>query len=162
MQMLFRDRWFTKQATALKQGMYVTALSILKNESDTEDAIQNAVMIAYKNLDALSSKDKFKPWIFRILKNECYRIIKLRSYSLDDEVEIEDPKSDVDHEGNMTLWEAVNKLDEKYREVVMLYYYQGFKIPEVANILEISGDNVKQRLSRARKELKVYLEDYYG
>lgn len=162
MQMLFRDRWFSKQATSLKQGMYFTALSILKNESDAEDAIQNAVMIAYKNLDALSSKDKFKPWIFRILKNECYRLIKLRSYSLDDEIEIEDPKSDVDHEGNMTVYEAVNSLDEKYREVVMLYYYQGFKIPEVADILEISTDNVKQRLSRARKELKVYLEDYYG
>lgn len=162
MQMLLRDRWFTKQTKALKQGMYVVALSILKNESDTEDALQNAVMIAYKNLDALSSKDKFKPWIFRILKNECYRIIKLRNYSLDDEIEIEDPKSDIDHESQMTVWDAVNKLDEKYREVVMLYYYQGFKIPDIADVLEISTDNVKQRLSRARKELKGYLEDYYG
>ena len=70
MQMLLRDRWFSKQAKALQDGLYVTALSILRNESDAEDAVQNAVMKAYKNLDALSSKDKFKPWIFRILKND--------------------------------------------------------------------------------------------
>ena len=162
MQMLLRDRWFSKQAKALQEGLYVTALSILKNESDAEDAVQNAVMKAYKNLDALSSKDKFKPWIFRILKNECYRIIKLRNLSLDDEIEIEDPHSDIDHEQNMTVWDAVNKLDRKYREVVVLYYYQGLKIPDIAEALEISRDNVKQRLSRARKELKSDLEGYYG
>jgi RNA polymerase sigma-70 factor (ECF subfamily) len=62
----------------------------------------------------------------------------------------------------MTVWDAVNKLDRKYREVVVLYYYQGLKIPDIAEALEISRDNVKQRLSRARKELKSDLEGYYG
>ena len=154
---MLKERWFCKQLDHIKNTMFVLAMSILKNESDVQDAIQNTLMIAYEHLDDLRFKDKFKPWILRILKNECYKIVKKREYSLDEETITEESKG-LSNEMKMTIWDYVNSLDEIYRNVIILYYYEGLSIKDIASTLDISSDNVKKRMSRARMFLKKYME----
>lgn len=75
-----KTAWFCQKISQLKNSMYVTAIGILRNKEDAEDAIQNALMQGYDHLDDLRFFDKIKPWILRILVNECYKILKKRMY----------------------------------------------------------------------------------
>jgi len=154
-----RTAWFCRKVGDLKQGMYVLAVSILKNETDAEDAMQNALMQAYQHLDELRIFDKFKPWLFKILTNECYHIIRGRRYEEDiDEITITSPRSDTDSETKMFLWEVVKSLPEDYRTVIVLFYYENLRISDIAQVLGASTDTVKKRLSRAREKLRGLLD----
>ena len=62
-----KNRWFCSQVSGLKNCMYALAMSILKNDADAEDAIQNALLSAYEHLEDLRLFDKIKPWILTIL-----------------------------------------------------------------------------------------------
>ena len=61
-------------------------------------------------------------------------------------------------EDRITLWETVNRLDDEYRMVIILFYYEGMKIKDIAKTLEISEANVKKRLQRARQQLSQMLD----
>ncbi len=60
---------------------------------------------------------------------------------------------------DFTIFDAVSKLPEKYKTVVLLYYVEEYKVDEIAKILDISSSAVKKRLQRAREMLKVYEDD---
>lgn len=154
----FKEKWYENQINKLRQTMYILALSILKNEADVEDAIQNTLIISYEHLDELRMKDKFKPWILQILKRECYRIQKKKMYTIDDDSMIEDNHQNHDID-KMTLWQYISILDEKYREVIILFYFESMSIKDIAQTLQIEESNVKKRLSRARLNLKQKLEE---
>ena len=138
--------------------MYGLAVGILKNSEDAEDAIQNALIQAYEHLDDLSVLEKFRPWLMRILANECYRIMKKRKYyfDIDETYDIADDK--IMFEEQLELWHMIQSLKPAYRTAIMLYYYEGLSIRDMSELLQISEDNVKQRLSRARKQLKAFWE----
>lgn len=154
-----RTAWFSRKAGDLKQGMYVLAVSILKNETDVEDAMQNALMQAYQHLDELRIFDKFKPWLFKILTNECYRIIRERRYEEDiDEIAVPSLRQDTDSETKVFLWETVQSLPEDYRTVIILFYYEDMRISDIAQVLGTSADTIKKRLSRAREKLRGLLD----
>ena len=76
-------KWFSRNVEELKQPMYGLAIGIMKNREDAEDAMQNALILAYEHLDELSMMEKFRPWIMRILTNECFRMLKKRRYHTD-------------------------------------------------------------------------------
>jgi len=158
-----KNKWFCRKVSELKNGMYSVAIGILKNEADADDALQNTLIASYKHLDQLKFAEKFKPWIYKILTNECYRIINNRKY--DDNIDEIDcaTHSKQDYETKETLWSIVNSLELNYRTVIILFYYENMSIKDIANTLNISTDNVKQRLSRARTKLKSLLnqEDFY-
>lgn len=154
----WKTDWFARRVQELKNPMYGLAVGILKNQEDAEDAIQNALILAYEHMDDLSMLEKFKPWMMRILANECYRMIKKRKFytDIDETYDIADEK--IAFEEQVTLWELIQSLKAKYRTVIILFYYEGMSIREISGILEISEDNVKKRLSRARTKLKAFLE----
>ncbi len=158
-----KNKWFCRKVSELKNGMYSVAIGILKNEADADDALQNTLIASYKHLDQLKSTEKFKPWIYRILTNECYRIINNRKYDANiDEIGCA-AYNKQDYETKQTLWSIVNSLELNYRTVIILFYYENMSIKDIAKTLNISTDNVKQRLSRARTKLKSLLnqEDFY-
>lgn len=138
--------------------MYGLAIGIMKNREDAEDAMQNALILAYEHLDELSMMEKFRPWMMRILTNECFRMLKKRRYHTDIEemYDLADQKQDFVEQ--VTLWEVVDGLKLEYRTVILLYYYEGLSIRQIARTLDISEDNAKKRLSRARGKLKEFLE----
>ena len=150
-------QWFLQEVQACEPAMYRLAMGILCNGEDAADAAQEAICIAYQKLHTLRQKDRFKPWLLRILTNECYAIIRQRQRFTESE-SIPEPAAAGELERDTELWQAVCDLSEQLRSVVVLYYYEGFTAREIGGILRISEANVKTRLSRARKCLRQRLE----
>ena len=65
---------FIEEVRAAEEMLYHTALSVLRNEADTADAVQKALLKAYENLPSLREDRYFRSWLVRILLNECYKI----------------------------------------------------------------------------------------
>lgn len=132
--------------------------SYLKNLQDAEDVCQTVFMKLY-NLDKkFNDQAHEKAYILHITANVCKDLLKSswkkRNVDFESIGEIEAPmieKNDILHQ--------VNQLEDKYRTVIYLYYYEGYKVAEVAKILKISVANVKIRLSRGREQLKDILEE---
>lgn len=150
-------KWFTDQIKENEKAMYHLAIGILGNAEDAADAAQEAILAAYEKLPSLRRKESFRPWLMRILTNECYGILRKRKkvVSLDEVYDLPAPSTG---EENLQLWQAVGKLNRQLRAVVILYYYHGFSGKEIGSILGITEANVKTRLSRARKHLRILLE----
>lgn len=138
-----------------KQSMYRLALGILGNQQDAEDAISETIIKAYENLASLRNNSKFKSWIMTILVNVSKNMLtkKNRILLVDDITVFEGTVKDSQND----IWDSIMALDELHRQIIILYYYDGFSTKEIARILELPKGTVKSRLSRGREKLKVLL-----
>ncbi|WGV58719.1 sigma-70 family RNA polymerase sigma factor [Brevibacillus brevis] len=143
----------------VESSLYHTAKSILKKEEDIADALQETILKAFKSLHSLREPQLFKTWMFRILINECNKIVANRSRNvLMDEFPIQlslSPKDEL-----IDLRDAVERLDEQQRLVIVLHYFEDMPLRQVAEILEISESAAKMRLSRARNNLMEKLHTF--
>ncbi|BCZ47228.1 hypothetical protein psyc5s11_32950 [Clostridium gelidum] len=139
-------------------SLYRLSKSILKNEADVQDAISETIIKAYTNIYKLKLMDSFKPWIMKILVNECYSIIKKHKKLelVDDFADYEGSYEDKT-EDNLMFY--VNQLDEEFKSVIILFYYDDISIKNISIILNISEGTVKSRLSRAKAKLKAMMEN---
>lgn len=150
---------FTLLVEKNKLKMYKVAKSILKNEDDVCDAIQNALMSAYTNINKLQNSQFFSTWIIRILINKCYDIAnknqKVYSNVIDiDEYNTDDGLKSYDSYDSESLVENVlSTIDEDLKTITVLYYYNDYSVSEIARILDIPEGTVKSRLSRARSKI---------
>lgn len=155
---LDRER-FVAQVTELQETLYRTARSILRNEQDAQDAVQEAVTQAFARLHTLRDPAKFKPWLLRILVNTCYDAYRRRRstvYLEAVEETLAAPQSDC--EERMSLWSAVMRLPEEQKAVVTLFYYEDLPIRAISEVLGVTQGTVKTRLSRARGRLRQMLD----
>lgn len=144
-----------------KLKMYKTARAILKNEDDICDAIQEALISAYTNLNKLNEAKYFSTWIIRILINKCYDIISKNKKieNCVDISEIQDIKSYDEYESDSIVNKVLNIIEEDLKVIVILYYYDGFSVKEISKIINIPEGTVKSRLSRARDKLYNLLKE---
>ena len=135
--------------------MYVTAKSILKDDNDCADAIQNAIVKAFMKRHSLKNEAYAKTWLIRIVINECYSILRSsrKVVSLEECKELDRAYAE-DKKDYGELYAAVRHLKEDLRMVVVLYYIEEFSCKEIAAILEISEGAVQKRLARARAKMK--------
>lgn len=135
--------------------MYVTAKSILKDDNDCADAIQNAIVKAFMKRHSLKNEAYAKTWLIRIVINECYSILRSsrKIVSLEECKELNDTYAE-DKKDYGELYAAVRHLKDDLRMVVVLYYIEEFSCKEIAAILEISEGAVQKRLARARAKMK--------
>ena len=150
-------RWFTEQVRPLLDTLYRVAYSLLQSDADAQDAAQACVEQAYRSLGTLQDRGKFRPWLLRILKNECYRMLREKKRYI--------PFDDLPDEGAepfdaLDLKTAFLRLSSESRLAVTLYYYEGYKTREIADILKLSENTVKTRLLQGRKLLKTKLEGW--
>lgn len=148
-------QWFARQVKALEPAMYRLAMGLVGNDYDAADAAQEAICKAYARLETLRRPEQFRPWLLRILTNECYEILRQRQRYAETEAI---PEGEAPPPEPSPVWQAVCDLNEQMRAVVILYYYEGFQSREIAAILHLSDATVKARLSRARKRLREMLE----
>ena len=148
-----------------EKSMYILAKGIVKNDADVADVIQESILKAYTNFESLQNKDKFKPWILRIVHNTAIDFIKKQREILDDNQaeQIAVREDSIDKETKVTVWEAVQKLNFPYQTVIILYYYSGYSTEQISEITSISVVNVRKQLSRGRKMLAKLLnkEDFF-
>lgn len=130
----------------------------LKNYSDTEDIFQTVFLKYILHSEPFESEEHEKAWIIRVAVNACKDLLKnvFRSRTVPLETLVETPQAqELRH---TELLEAVLSLPAKYKDVVYLYYYEGYSAEEISRILKKNVNTVYTLLTRARKILKKELE----
>lgn len=148
---------FLRLALDAEPTLFHVSFSILHNEQDCADAVQEAILKAYENRHKLKEIKYFKTWIVRIVINECYSILrkKKRFQTYDDQVQKDNTYlSNYIKEEYIDLYQAIDRLSQKQKICVILYYLEDYAVAEIANVLKIPIGTVKSRLNHARKELK--------
>lgn len=137
-----------------KSAMYKTAISILHNDADAADAIQETILTCWKNIKTLKQDKYFKTWLIRILINRCKDMIKKNSKTVYvesyDGIEMETDNTLSDR----SVKESLDGLSDNYRLILTLYYTQGLSIKEISKLLDMKENTVKTRLSRGRAEFR--------
>ncbi len=134
-----------------KDGMYRLAFSILRNDADAQDAVSEAIVLAFEKCHQLRKRPSAKSWLMQILVNSSKKIaLQSNKYVLlENEIQYEQAEEFKDDD----MWETVMELDEEFREVVVLYYYEQFSVREIGKMLRVPEGTVKSRLARAREKL---------
>ena len=144
------------------------ALGLLGNEEDAKDISQEAFVAAHRARDTLGEGRPGFPWFYRILRNRCLNFLRSRKrraeVSIDILVERESPVESPDRrvsrrEDAKALSEALFRLTEEHREVVILRSFNDLSYREIAEALGISEGTVMSRLFYARKALCAHLKD---
>lgn len=140
--------------------MYALARSIVKNDADAADVIQDAILKAYTNLSQLRDRDKFRSWMLSIVHNTAIQCIRKRRDSGDvtEQEQLAAPQPAVDTATRLTVQQAISTLKQPYRTVVTLFYYEQYSIQQIAEITGASALAVKQQLFRGRKMLAALLK----
>jgi len=153
--------------TALKEFsdvVYRVALNLAKHDADANDIFQDVFMrfMKYGVGKEFDSMDHAKHWFIRVTMNVYHTWVSKAKRR----VEIEKDGTDINLKEKKrdlsTVTDCVQDLDEKYRIVVHLYYYESYKINEIALLLGENENTIKTRLSRAKKMLKTKLKDELG
>ena len=140
--------------------LYAAAFNICRQQQDAEDAVQDAMIRLYNSDRDFESEEHIKAWLLRVVINASKSTKRLfwnrnrSSYEeYMDSLTFEEPS-------DRTLMDEVLALPEKYRIVIHLFYYEDYKIREIAEILKLSENTVKTRLLNGRKLLKTKLEGW--
>ena len=133
---------------------YRVAKSILKEDADCQDAVQEAVSKAFAKIDTLREKKYAKTWFIRILLNECYAILRKRNRETICHEEIS--KEEMTQHEYSDLYQKLMELE--YRLPLVLYYLNQYTVKEISQILNLGESAVKMRLSRGRKKMRQMYE----
>lgn len=150
---------FGERVMEAEGSLYRVAKSILRNDEDCADAIQNAILKAYERLDTLREERYFRTWLTRIVINECYGIIRQakRYVSLEEYRGWEEPRT-ADTEGESEVYAELMRLQEKYRLPIVLHEIEGYTAREIGEMMGLSETNVRNRLFRGKAVLRKRLE----
>lgn len=175
-----RKAAFAELVRQLSPRIFRTALRMLDNEQDAEDAMQETFLKALRSLDRFEGRSSLSTWIYRIAMNEILMSLRKRKFgvvSIDEEVDAEEGVSEpveitdwcclpenelLDGEAKAFLDKAVNRLSPVLRAVFILRDMEGLSVLDTAGALNISEAAVKTRNLRARMQLREELSKYYG
>lgn len=134
--------------------IFFFVLKRVKNTDSTNDIIQNIFLKIHNNLETVKHVCKIKPWIFQIARNEIINFYNNSSKAKNSSSLEFDWLTQSQYSSLCCFDKFVNELSEKYRTVIILVYFDGKKLLEVAQELELSLANVKARIRRGKKMLK--------
>lgn len=153
-----KEKQVRKYIVDNKESLYRFAYTYVKNEDDALDIVHDAVCKSLVNINTLKNIDSIKPWIYQIVSNCAIDYIrKNKKYvAISDEIQDEnaigyDTYEDID------LQEALERLPEKYRIVIVLRYFEDMKIGDIAEILNENENTIKTRLYKGLSKLKIDL-----
>ncbi len=149
------DNEFIRIYHVYKNDILRLAYSYTKNLSDAEDITQEVFIKLYDNFNKFSDEEYMKKWCIRVTINKCKNLVlsswhkKISFITEKEENTVSCEKSD-----SSDILNALFKLSPKYRIVIILHYYSGYKVKEIADILKIKESAVKTRLKRGREKLQ--------
>jgi len=145
---------FQEEASKLERLLYRISWSMLSNNEDCADAVQETLFKAWQSRESLRNTKAFRLWITRILINTCNDMRRQRTRQrwvpLEEDMAVSEPPE----ENDFPVDEALGKLSPEHRTAVVLYYLEGYKIREIADMLSVPAGTVKTRLMYARIYLK--------
>lgn len=144
---------FQAEVRRIEKLMYRVSMSYLGNLEDAADAVQDTLAKAWEKRNILSRPEQFKPWVMRILVNQCKDVLRKRRrrsfYPLEENTaSVEMPAYPA------PVLEAVDASKPELRTVTVLHYVDGYSLQEIASSLGIPLGTVKTRMRSARKRLK--------
>ena len=141
------------------------ARKFLRDPDDAKDIVQEVFIKAYENIQSFDATRRFSPWIYRIAHNEFVNAIKKRArgpvFGLDLDVvfphltagETADDAA-LERDTKEILEQCLDELDPKYREPLVLYYFEGLSYKDMADVLHIPMSTVGVRLARGKSQLQ--------
>ncbi|CAM3239505.1 RNA polymerase sigma factor [Filibacter tadaridae] len=140
-----------------------TASAITGNREMAKDAVQETFIRVYRQIEQYNPDLPFDPWFYRILTNECLRLLKkespLSKFELPD-LENNPTLAEESFDQLSDLYDTIQSLDDVHRIPLILKYVKGFTGKEIADILRLNHNTVKSRLFKGRKRLKEQLEPH--
>ena len=153
------EQSYLQRVQACERSLYRVARSILWNDNDCADAVQQAVFNGWIKMRHLRDEASFQSWLTRILVNECrnlqrraVRQKRIRA-AVESQILTEPPPARGDG-----LADAVRSLPDDYRLTIVLHYMEGYSVREISEILGMTERRVKDCLYRARRKLEEALE----
>ena len=146
---------FAARGAACERKLYRVARTMLRSDADCEDAVQEALMRAWKNRDSLREHRYFDTWLVRILINECRNLHRRKPATVPLEVAEATPVPEAEGSAALT---ALDGLSEKLRLAMVLHYVEGYSVGEIAKLLRIPAGTVKWRLHQGRRQLRERME----
>ena len=162
-----KEAWLERAMEQYEESLLRMCFAYLGDAALAEDAVQETFLKAYRALDRFRGDAEEKTWLLRIAINTCRDLRRSawfrhvdRNVTLDVLGEPADPAQEWS-QWDDTLTRAVMGLKPKYRETVLLCWYQGLTGQETANVLKISRSAVMNRLKQAKTILRKELEAWY-
>ena len=136
----------------------------LRDLSAAEDAAQETFIKAYDHIEPLLGGEIMneRAWLSRIAINTCKDMLRsswMRHIDRQRAIEELPLAAPPQHQENLELTEAILKLPPKLKDIVLLHYYQGLGISEIAQMLHLPEGTISSRLSRGRKKLEAILKE---
>ena len=162
---------FDKLYELTHNDVWYNCLSLLKDEENAKDIMQETYITAFLKLDTLKDEEKFCGWVTTIAVNLCKKKLKGKvEYQIDDEVLITEAETDelmlpeeyiIKTEKRKVLLQIMeDTLSFNQYQTVLMFYFDEMSISEIAQGLEISEGTVKSRLNSSRAKMKTAIEDY--
>ncbi|MDR2957206.1 MAG: sigma-70 family RNA polymerase sigma factor [Coriobacteriales bacterium] len=154
------------------EKVYALASMTLRNQNDAEDILQEAFITAWRKLDTLDNPPAFSVWIQIIAKNLCNMQLRRKGQPvlLDAEQDIEDFDTEDSEELlpavyaeradlKERLGRIIDGLSDVQRQAIVLYYFNGLSVEEIADVMQCNVNTVKSRLFQARKAIRSEIEE---
>ena len=140
--------------------LYRTAFLYLGNADDTEDILQEVFIKYLTARPPFNDTEHEKAWLLLVTRNACRNYVKKHrkgNVSLED---YDAPEQSPDRDTRLDVLRQVTSLPPKYKEVIILFYYNNLTVAEISKLLSITQSAVKMRLKRGKGKLKIKLEGY--
>ncbi|WP_428607335.1 RNA polymerase sigma factor [Sedimenticola sp.] len=174
-------RWFSNRVEEMMGPLYSTALHMTRNRAEAEDLVADAVAKAWSAVSTLEDRSRFRPWVFRIMRNFYISHYRKKSRRPEETCYEESPggyqKEEVasllvEQPDNFLNWwanpekefvsnllseeitKAIDSLPEAYRATVLLINVDGFSYDEAAEVLNVSAGTIRSRMNRGRTLLQ--------
>ena len=150
------------------QDVLKIAYLYVKDQQLAEDIFQEVFYKVMKNYHKFEHLSSEKTWLIRITINTCKdllrtswlrRVTTFGTLEEQNQTQYEQPFDKTQSESNNELYEMIMKLPQRYKEVILLFYYEDFSYDEMAKILNIPKGTVQSRLARGREKLKKMMEE---
>ena len=143
--------------------VYKLALVMMGSRSDAEDIVQTVFMKAWEKKPHFRDEDHETAWFLTVTKNQCRDALKnyYRTHRTSQE-EVPEHGMEFESRADNEVWQALLALEEKYRVLLYLYYYEGYTVREISTILRRRESTLQTQLAAGRKKLRAELEQVRG
>ena len=158
---ILSEQEFNKKYELYSQELMNISYGYTKSRDDSLDIIQNVFAKLVNNQKQFNNLNEEKYWLIRITINECKDFLRKKSKRPIINADLVNSFSNIDSETQKLHYiaDVVKTLPEKYKVVIILFYWDELSIKDIAKVLKVSEDAVKKRLERARKLIKIEMEE---
>ncbi len=155
-------------------SIFRLALSIVGDQAEANEITQETFIAALRALPTYQEKQSLKAWLYTIALNHSRSHLRKRKvlerlrtalttiFQLESQKELSPEDVAIQNEKEAQIWNALNRLDERHRTVVVLRYFHELSIAEISEILSVNEGTIHSRLHSAREKLRDVLKNWHG